>query len=75
MVYDVASSALVETINAHTATVWSMHIREDEQVLVSGSADKDVKFWEFERKQHDAENVRRFVAYCRAFYTGIFSVQ
>lgn len=26
-----------------------MHVRPDEQVLVTGSADKEVKFWEFER--------------------------
>ncbi|PPQ64699.1 hypothetical protein CVT24_008326 [Panaeolus cyanescens] len=50
LIYDIASSSLIETIQAHTATVWSMHIRADSQVLVSGSADKDVKFWEFEYK-------------------------
>jgi U3 small nucleolar RNA-associated protein 12 len=38
----------MQTVQAHTATVWSLHIRVDEKVLVSGSADKDVKFWEFE---------------------------
>ncbi|KIK99259.1 hypothetical protein PAXRUDRAFT_822951 [Paxillus rubicundulus Ve08.2h10] len=49
MIYDLASSSLSDTINAHSATVWSLHVRPDEQVLVSGSADKEVKFWEFER--------------------------
>ncbi|KAF9247204.1 WD-repeat-containing protein [Melanogaster broomeanus] len=49
MIYDLASSSLVETVKAHSATVWSLHIRPDQQVLVSGSADKEVKFWEFER--------------------------
>ncbi|THH33593.1 hypothetical protein EUX98_g555 [Antrodiella citrinella] len=51
LIYDVASSSLVETISAHTSTVWSMHIRADEQALVSGSADKDIKFWEIEYKK------------------------
>lgn len=36
-------------MKAHSSTVWSLHVRPDEQVLVSGSADKEVKFWEFER--------------------------
>ncbi|KIJ70192.1 hypothetical protein HYDPIDRAFT_78063 [Hydnomerulius pinastri MD-312] len=49
MIYDLASSSLIDTIKAHSATVWSLHVRPDEQVLVSGSADKEVKFWEFER--------------------------
>lgn len=57
LIYDVASSALVETISAHTATVWSIHVRADEQALVSGSADKDVKFWEIEQKAVEADNV------------------
>ncbi|KAF8592773.1 WD40 repeat-like protein [Ramaria rubella] len=50
LVYDVAASALVETITAHTGAVWSMQVRPDEGGLVTGSADKDVKFWDFERK-------------------------
>lgn len=50
LIYDLASSSLIDTIKAHTASVWSLHVRPDEQALVSGSADKDVKFWEFEQK-------------------------
>ncbi|KDQ64873.1 hypothetical protein JAAARDRAFT_202138 [Jaapia argillacea MUCL 33604] len=55
-IYDLASSSLVETIQAHTSTVWSIHVRADSQALVTGSADKDVKFWEFERKPANNEN-------------------
>jgi U3 small nucleolar RNA-associated protein 12 len=47
-IYDVASSQLVDTVQAHTATVWSMHVRPDRRVLVTGSADKDVKFWDID---------------------------
>ncbi|KAJ3805318.1 WD-repeat-containing protein [Lentinula aff. lateritia] len=50
LLYDLASSSLIETVKAHTATVWSLHVRADGQALVTGSADKDVKFWEFENK-------------------------
>ncbi|CAL1701388.1 unnamed protein product [Somion occarium] len=56
LIYDVASSTLVETIKAHESTVWSIHVRADGQALVSGSADKDVKFWELEQKAADSEN-------------------
>lgn len=45
-----ASSTLVETIKAHSATVWSLHIRPDGQILASGSADKEIKFWELQRE-------------------------
>lgn len=54
LIYDIASSSLVESIKAHTGTVWSMHVRADAQALVSGSADKDVKFWQFEHKEDNA---------------------
>ncbi|KAI0776016.1 WD-repeat-containing protein [Trametes elegans] len=58
LIYDIASSSLVNTIQAHSATVWSIHVRPDEQGLVSGSADQDVKFWEFERKPANSDNPR-----------------
>lgn len=48
MVYDIASSQLVDAIQAHDATIWSMDIRPDQSVLVTGSADKDVKFWDID---------------------------
>ncbi|KAH8118406.1 WD-repeat-containing protein [Phellopilus nigrolimitatus] len=51
LLFDLASSSLKETIKAHSSTVWSMHTRPDGQALVTGSADKDVKFWEFEREE------------------------
>jgi U3 small nucleolar RNA-associated protein 12 len=47
-IFDIAASSLVETIQAHSATVWAMHVRPDGQALVTGSADKDIKFWDIE---------------------------
>ncbi|KAH9943346.1 WD-repeat-containing protein [Epithele typhae] len=58
LIYDIASSTLVDTLQAHSGTVWSIHVRPDETGLVSGSADKDVKFWDFERKPANSENPR-----------------
>ncbi|KAI0720213.1 WD40 repeat-like protein [Cerioporus squamosus] len=58
LIYDIASSSLIDTIQAHSGTVWSLHVRPDETGLVSGSADKDVKFWDFERKPANSDNPR-----------------
>lgn len=49
LIYDLASSALIDTVKAHSSTVWSLHLRPDGKVLASGGADKEVKFWEFEQ--------------------------
>ncbi|KAG2118849.1 WD-repeat-containing protein [Suillus discolor] len=59
LIYDLASSALTETVKAHSSTVWSLHVRPDEQILVSGSADKEVKFWEFERNVFSDDEVKK----------------
>ncbi|KAF9482498.1 WD-repeat-containing protein [Pholiota conissans] len=58
LIYDIASSTLIETLKAHTATVWSMHVRADGEALVTGSADKDVKFWSFEFKNASDDSVQ-----------------
>ena len=59
-IFDLSSSTLVETIKAHTATLWSIHVRPDQQALVTGGADKDVKFWNIEWRQSDHESVSLF---------------
>lgn len=48
--YDVGSSTLLEVTKAHNAEIWSLSLRPDGKGLVTGSADKDVKFWDFEIK-------------------------
>ncbi|KAI0750905.1 WD-repeat-containing protein [Daedaleopsis nitida] len=58
LIFDLASSSLVDTVQAHSATVWSIHVRPDGNGLVSGSADKDVKFWDFEHKPANSDNPR-----------------
>ncbi|BGP26588.1 beta transducin [Rhodotorula toruloides] len=55
LLYDLSSSSLLETSAAHTAPVWSVHVRPDQRGLVTGSADKDVKFWDFEVRQVPSE--------------------
>ncbi|KIY46629.1 WD-repeat-containing protein [Fistulina hepatica ATCC 64428] len=56
LIYDIASSSLIETIQAHSATLWSLHVRNDEKELVSGSADKDVKMWSIDFKTPEGQD-------------------
>lgn len=58
LIYDIASSTLIETVKAHSNSVSSMDIRADKKAMVTGSADKDVKFWEFEYKDASENSVR-----------------
>ncbi|KAK4050815.1 beta transducin [Microbotryomycetes sp. JL201] len=55
MLYDLSSASLLETFAAHSGPVWSMHVRPDGRGLVSGSGDKDVKFWDFEVREIQSE--------------------
>jgi len=43
--YDLPSSSLVDTIDAHEGHVWSIQVTPDRKGIVTGSADKSVKFW------------------------------
>ncbi|KDE09424.1 hypothetical protein MVLG_00327 [Microbotryum lychnidis-dioicae p1A1 Lamole] len=55
LLYDLGSSTLLETFSAHTGPVWSLHVRPDGRGLVTGSGDKDVKFWDFEVREIPSE--------------------
>lgn len=59
--FDIASSTKLQSEEAHAGAVWSLSIAPDGKTVVSGSADKEVKFWEFELTEHTADNgqVRR----------------
>lgn len=57
LLFDVAASTLLSRYEAHKGPVWSVAVRPDGRGLVSGSADKDVKFWDFEMRE-DGEGER-----------------
>ncbi|KAL7749168.1 beta transducin [Sorochytrium milnesiophthora] len=46
-IFSLGSSTLIDSVKAHEGAVWSMDVRPDKRGLISGSADKDVKFWDF----------------------------
>jgi len=45
--FDVASSTLIDSVAAHEGAVWSLHVHPDGRSVVTGSADKTAKFWDF----------------------------
>jgi U3 small nucleolar RNA-associated protein 12 len=46
-VIDTASGELVVDQQAHAGAVWSLAVRPDGKGFMTGSADKEVKFWDF----------------------------
>lgn len=50
-VFDLASGDLVEEVtDAHEGAIWGIAVRPDDRGFVTGGADKQVKFWDFELK-------------------------
>lgn len=46
--FDIAAGTQLETVSAHQGAVWSISMAPDKRGFVTGSADHEVKFWEFE---------------------------
>ena len=53
--FDVASGELLESVDAHTAELWSLCIRPDQRGFVTGGADKELKFWDFDLKKDQSQ--------------------
>ncbi|KAF9578732.1 hypothetical protein BGW38_005325, partial [Lunasporangiospora selenospora] len=52
--FDLGSSSMIESIEAHDGAIWSLQVRPDKRGLVTGSADKEVKFWDFDMVEEQA---------------------
>ncbi|PSN63464.1 WD40 repeat-like protein [Corynespora cassiicola Philippines] len=57
--YDIAASSLLDKISAHEGAVWSLQVHPDGKSLVTGSADKSVKFWTFDIVQEEIPGTKR----------------
>src|SRR5690348_541070 len=57
-VFDAGSGELTSTIEAHSGAIWSIASRPDGKGVTTGSADHDVKFWEFEMVEEPESNKR-----------------
>ncbi|KAK9461400.1 WD40-repeat-containing domain protein [Lipomyces oligophaga] len=58
-IFDVASSTLMDTIDAHEGALWSLQTSPDGKSIVTGSADKTVKFWEIRVIQEEIPGTSR----------------
>ncbi|XP_068428637.1 WD repeat-containing protein 3 [Clinocottus analis] len=58
-IFELASGSLLETVDAHHGSLWSMCLAPDQRGIVTGGADKTVKFWEFELITGEATGQKR----------------
>lgn len=57
--YDIAASSLLDKIPAHEGAIWTLQVHPDGKSVVTGSADKTVKFWNFEIVQEEIPGTKR----------------
>ena len=57
--FDVASASLLDSVEAHEGAVWSLSVHPDGRSVVSGSADKTAKFWDFKIVQEEILGTKR----------------
>ncbi|KAF2118310.1 F-box/WD repeat-containing protein pof1 [Lophiotrema nucula] len=57
--FDIATSSLLDKIDAHEGAIWTLQVHPDGKSLVTGSADKSVKFWTFEIVQEEIPGTKR----------------
>ena len=57
--FDIASSSLLETVQAHEGAVWTLQVHPDGRSIVTGGADKCAKFWTFEIVQEEIPGSHR----------------
>jgi len=58
--FDVNGGSLLESIDAHEGAVWAISLSPDKNGFISGSADHEIKFWDFELVEDD-----KFSASCK----------
>ncbi|MCJ1438775.1 hypothetical protein MMC27_008165 [Xylographa pallens] len=72
--FDIASSTLIDTVKAHEGPVWTLHVHPDGRSMVTGSADKSAKFWNFEIVQEEIPGTKRTTPRLRLNHTRTLKV-
>lgn len=66
--YDLATSTLLESVEAHEGAIWSLDLTPDGTSLVTGSADKTIKFWDFKIERETIPGTNRESAKMKIFH-------
>jgi U3 small nucleolar RNA-associated protein 12 len=72
--FDVASAALIDTVKAHEGAIWTLQVHPDGRSVVSGSADKSAKFWNFEIVQEEIPGTKRTTPRLKLVHTRTLKV-
>lgn len=72
--FDIASSTLLETVQAHDGPLWTMQVHPSGKSLVTGSADKSAKFWDFKVVQEEVLGSRQTVPKLKLVHTRTLKV-
>ena len=57
--FDISASILLESAKAHDRDIWALQVHPDGKSLVTGSADKSAKFWNFKIIQEEVPGTTR----------------
>jgi U3 small nucleolar RNA-associated protein 12 len=60
--YDIASSTLIQSFNAHDGSIWTLQVHPDGRSCATGAADKLVKFWNFAVVEEDIPGMKRTIS-------------
>ncbi|XP_054642826.1 WD repeat-containing protein 3 isoform X2 [Dunckerocampus dactyliophorus] len=58
-IFELASGILLETVDGHNGALWSLCLAPDQRGIVTGGADKTVKFWDFELIKDEESGQKR----------------
>lgn len=72
--FDVASAAMLDTVKAHDGATWTLQVHPDGRSLVSGSADKTAKFWNFEIVREEIPGTKRTTPRLKLVHTRTLKV-
>ena len=72
--FDIASSTLIETVQAHEGPVWTLQVHPDGRSVATGSADKSAKFWSFEVVQEEIPGTKRTMPRLKLVHTRTLKV-
>lgn len=73
-IFDIASSTLLDTVKAHDGPVWTLHVHPDGKSVVTGSADKTAKFWNFQVVQEEILGTKRTTPRLKLVHTRTLKV-